>query len=35
MSGRGTDLRLEQDDRVRADERKIARKQRRESRDES
>jgi GTP-binding protein len=32
MSGRGTDLRLEQDDRVRADERKIARKQRRESR---
>jgi GTP-binding protein len=33
MSGRGTDLRLEQDDRVRADERKIARKQRRESRD--
>jgi GTP-binding protein len=35
MSGRGTDLRLEQDDRVRADERKIARKQRRESRDYS
>ncbi|MDT5073968.1 MAG: GTPase, partial [Mycobacterium sp.] len=33
MSGRGTDLRLEQDDRVRADERKTARKQRRESRD--
>ncbi|BDX31352.1 GTPase Obg [Mycobacterium antarcticum] len=33
MSGRGTDLRLEQDDRVRADERKIARKQRRESRE--
>ena len=33
MSGRGTDLRLEQDDRVRADERKVARKQRRESRD--
>ena len=35
MSGRGTDLRLEQDDRVRADERKIARKQRRESRADS
>ncbi|BBZ29418.1 GTPase Obg [Mycolicibacterium madagascariense] len=35
MSGRGTDLRLEQDQRVRADERKIARKQRRESRDYS
>ena len=34
MSGRGTDLRLEQDDRVRADERKIARKQRRESREQ-
>ena len=33
MSGRGTDLRLEQDDRVRADERKVARKQRRQSRD--
>jgi len=33
MSGRGTDLRLEQDERVRADERKIARKQRRESRE--
>ena len=33
MSGRGTDLRLEQDGRVRADERKIARKQRRESHD--
>ncbi len=33
MSGRGTDLRLEQDHRVRADERKMARKQRRESRD--
>ncbi|CAN5843217.1 GTPase ObgE [soil metagenome] len=30
MSGRGTDLRLEQDDRVRADERKVARKRRRE-----
>ena len=35
MSGRGTDLRLEQDDRVRADERKIARKQRRERTEES
>ena len=35
MSGRGTDLRLEQDGRVRADERKIARKQRRESREYS
>jgi GTP-binding protein len=33
MSGRGTDLRLEQDERVRADERKLARKQRRESRE--
>lgn len=33
ISGRGTDLRLEQDDRVRADERKVARKQRRESRE--
>jgi GTP-binding protein len=33
MSGRGTDLRLEQDDRVRADERKAARKQRRVSRE--
>src|SRR4051794_11265997 len=35
MSGRGTDLRLEQDDRVRADERKIARKQRRERTEDS
>jgi GTP-binding protein len=33
MSGRGTDMRLEQDERVRADERKLARKQRRESRE--
>jgi GTP-binding protein len=33
MSGRGTDLRLERNDRISADERKIARKQRRESRE--
>ena len=31
LSGRGTDIRLEQSDRVSADERKAARKARRES----
>ncbi len=31
LSGRGTDIRLEQDDRIGADERKAARKARRES----
>ena len=35
MTGRGTDLRLERNDRIRADERKAARRQRREHGDES
>ncbi|MGA7053092.1 MAG: GTPase ObgE, partial [Mycobacterium sp.] len=35
LTGRGTDVRLEQTDRVGADERKAARRQRREHRDES